>query len=245
MIDVSIYMVFLAGLISFISPCVLPLVPGYISFVSGVSLKQFETQGWDGKFQSKEKALILLNSILFIFGFTVIFVLLGASATWIGSFFTSRLNIFTKIAGLFIIFFGLFKMGLIRSLFFYREAKFHIKDRRFGLLGAFIIGASFAFGWTPCIGPILGAILTYSATLETVNRGILLLIIYSMGLGIPFLLAAVCINGCYRLLDRIKKHLGLIEKISGGIMVLFGLLIFFNKLVLIPAYLSFLNRFAF
>ena len=242
--DVSLYMAFAAGLISFISPCVLPLVPGYISFVSGVSIGQTAGGKDNGTFQRKEKTLVLLNSIFFVMGFTVIFILLGASATWIGAFITSKMSILTKIAGLVIIFFGVFKLGLIRSFFFYKEAKLHVKDRRFGLAGASLVGASFAFGWTPCIGPILGVILTYAGTLESVNQGIVLLFIYSMGLGIPFLLTTLGINQFYRFFDQIKKHLGLIDKIGGLIMIILGLLIFFNKLILIPGYLSFLNQFS-
>ena len=244
MVDVSLYMAFGAGLISFLSPCVLPLVPGYISFISGASLERITDNKENTDFQKKEKAVILFNSLVFVMGFSVVFILLGASATWVGAFITSKMSILTKIAGLVIIVFGIFKMGLIRSLVFYKEAIFHFKNKRFGLAGAFLIGTAFAFGWTPCIGPILGAILTYAGTLENANQGIVLLLIYSMGLGIPFLLTSLGINQFFKFFDRIKKRLGLIEKISGIIMVILGLLIFFNKLILIPGYLSFLNRFA-
>jgi cytochrome c-type biogenesis protein len=237
-------MAFAAGLVSFLSPCVLPLVPGYISFISGTSLAQ-ETNNEDNTgFQKKEKTLILFNSLVFVMGFSAVFILLGASATWVGALFISKMSILTKIAGLVIIIFGIFKMGLIRPLVFYKEAKFHPKHKRFGFAGAFLIGAAFAFGWTPCIGPILGAILTYAGTLENTNQGIVLLLIYSVGLGIPFLLTSLGINQFFKLFDRIKRHLGLIEKVSGIIMVILGLLIFFDKLTLIPGYLSFLNRFA-
>ncbi len=135
-------------------------------------------------------------------------------------------------------------MGLIRSFFFFKEARFELKDKKFGYGGALLIGASFAFGWTPCIGPILGGILTYAGTLENVKKGIILLLIYSMGLGIPFLLTAFGVNQFFGFFDRIKRHLGLIDKVSGFIMVILGLLIFSNKLVLIPGYLWFLNKLA-
>jgi cytochrome c-type biogenesis protein len=234
--DVSIYMAFVAGLISFLSPCILPIVPGYISFLSGMSVEEIEGSG--------EKRLLLVNSIFFITGFSVVFILLGASATMMGAFLTSKMSILTKIAGLVIILFGIFKLGLIRHLAFYREARFQLKDRRFGVFGAMLIGAAFAFGWTPCIGPILGSILAYAATLGKVSQGISLLVIYSMGLGVPFLIVTFALNRFFRIFDRIKKHLRLIEIVSGIIMIILGLMIMSNKLILIPGYLYFLNKFA-
>jgi cytochrome c-type biogenesis protein len=242
--DVTLYMAFAAGLISFLSPCVLPIVPGYISFISGVSLEDIKRENGSTSFMAKERRSVLINSMFFIAGFSVVFVLLGASATWAGSYLSSKISILTKIAGLVIIFFGIFKMGLIRSLFFYRQVKFHLKDKKFGLAGALLIGASFGFGWTPCIGPILGGVLAYAGTLDKVNQGIILLLIYSMGMGIPFILAALAVNQFLRFFDRMKKHMGLLETISGIVMVILGLMIFTNKLVVIPRYLSFLNRFA-
>jgi cytochrome c-type biogenesis protein len=148
------------------------------------------------------------------------------------------MSILTKIAGLIIIIFGLFKMGLIRPLFFYKEAKFQIADKKFGLAGAF------AFGWTPCIGPILGGILAYAGTLEKASQGMFLLLIYSMGMGIPFLLTALGVNKFFVYFNRIKKYLGLLEKITGVIMVILGGMIFTNTLILIPGYLTFFNRFS-
>jgi len=243
--DVSIYMAFLAGLISFLSPCVLPLVPGYVSFVSGVSIKELQEQGEVTSLSRKGRRDVLINSLCFVGGFSIVFILLGATATWLGSFLISHMSLLTKIGGLVIIFFGLFKLGLIRSLFFNRETRFHLKTRKFGFIGAILIGASFAFGWTPCIGPILGAILVYAGTLGSMSTGIALLSIYSIGLGIPFLITAFAINKFFKFFDKIKKHLGLIDKITGVIMILLGLMIFFNKLILIQSYVPFLNRFAF
>jgi cytochrome c-type biogenesis protein len=157
---------------------------------------------------------------------------------------SSKISFLTKIAGLVIIFFGVFKMGLIRPIVFFKDARFNVENKNLGFIWALIIGASFAFGWTPCIGPILGGILAYAGTLEQVNQGIFLLSVYSLGLGIPFLLTAFGVNQFFRFFSRIKRHLGLLEKITGGIMVLLGILIFFNKLILIPGYLPFLNKFA-
>jgi cytochrome c-type biogenesis protein len=237
-------MAFAAGLISFLSPCVLPLVPGYISFISGVSFAEIREKEGSMPLLSKEKRIILYSSIFFIIGFSMVFILLGATATWIGTFITSKISILTKLAGVVIIFFGIYMMGFIRPRFLYKEARFQIKDKRFGYVGALLIGAAFAFGWTPCIGPILGGILTYAGTLENVNQGVFLLLMYSLGLGIPFLLTAIGINQFWRFFNRIKRYLRVLEMISGIIMVILGLMIFTNKLILIPGLLPFLNKFA-
>ncbi len=242
--DVSLYMAFTAGLISFLSPCVLPLVPGYISFISGVSFSELKEKSGRPSFLSSEKRIILINSIFFVAGFSMVFILLGASATWLGAFLSSKISLLSKIGGVVIIFFGIYKMGLIRAHFFLKEARFDIKDKKFGYAGAVAIGAAFAFGWTPCIGPILGVILTYAGTLNKVNQGVMLLFVYSLGLGLPFLLTAFGINQFWGFFSRIKKHLRLLEVTSGIIMVIVGVMIFTNKLVLIQSWLPFLNRFA-
>ena len=242
--DVSLYMALAAGLISFLSPCVLPLVPGYISFISGVSFAEIREKEGSMPFLSKEKRIILYSSIFFIIGFSIVFILLGATATWIGAFISSKISILTKLAGLVIIFFGIYMMGLVQPRLLFKEARFQIKDRRFGYAGALLIGAAFAFGWTPCIGPILAAILTYAGTLEKVYRGVFLLLMYSLGLGIPFLLTAIGINQFHRFFNRIKKYMRVLEVTSGIVMVILGLMIFTNKLILIPGLLPFLNKFA-
>jgi len=242
--DVPIYMAFAAGLISFLSPCVLPLVPGYISFISGVTFTEIKGKSSTPSILSGEKRIIVINSLFFVAGFSLVFILLGASATWIGAFLSSKISLMSKIGGLLIIFFGIYKIGLIRPQLFYKEARFDIKDRKFGYAGAMLIGAAFAFGWTPCIGPILGVILTYAGTLENVNQGVVLLLVYSLGLGVPFLLTAFGINYFWRFFIRIKKYMGLLEVTSGVIMVILGVMIYSNKLVLIQSWLPFLNKFA-
>jgi len=238
-------MAFAAGIISFLSPCVLPLVPGYVSFISGVSVQEMKDSDTGMALSNSQRLTIVLNSMFFIAGFSGVFILLGASATWIGALLSDKISFLTKIAGVVVIFFGLFKLGLVRPLFFFKEAKFNVEGQTLGFIWALVIGASFAFGWTPCIGPILGGILTYAGTLEHVNQGIVLLSVYSLGLGIPFLLTALAVNQFFRFFNRIKRHLGLLEKITGVIMIIIGLLIFTNKLILIPSYLPFLNKFAF
>ena len=237
-------MAFGAGLISFLSPCVLPLIPGYISFISGVSLQEMQNGSLADGLLNNQKLTVILNSMFFIVGFSIIFILLGASATWIGTLLSTRISFLTKAAGLVIILFGLFKLGLFRPLVFFKEVRFNVERKKVGFIWALIIGASFAFGWTPCIGPILTGILVFAGTLDHVHKGVLLLSVYSLGLGIPFLLTALGVNQFFKFFDRIKRHLGLLEKIAGGIMVIIGLLIFFNKLIVIPGYLPFLNKFA-
>ena len=242
--DVSIYMAFAAGIISFLSPCVLPLVPGYISFISGVTFTEIKEKSSTSLILRGKKRLIVINSLFFVAGFSVVFILLGATATWIGAFLSSKISLMSKIGGLIIIFFGIYKIGLIRPQLFYKETRFDIKDRKFGYAGAMLIGAAFAFGWTPCIGPILGVILTYAGTLENVDQGVVLLLVYSLGLGVPFLITAFGINYFWRFFIRIKKYMGLLEVTSGVIMVILGVMIYSNKLVLIQSWLPFLNKFA-
>lgn len=242
--DVSIYMAFTAGLISFLSPCVLPLVPGYISFISGVSVNEMQRGRAGQDSGNRSTGTVFVNSLFFVFGFSLVFILLGASATWLGHFISANMWLLTKIAGAIIVFFGLFKMGLFKLFFFQRQATIQITHKKWGLPGAFLIGAAFGFGWTPCIGPVLAGILAYAGTLEKVDQGIGLMAIYALGLGIPFLLAALGIRRFLGFFDKIKRHLGKIEVISGIVMVVLGLLIFFNKLLLVAAYFPFLNKFA-
>ena len=194
MTDVSIAMAFAAGVVSFLSPCVLPVVPGYISFISGVSLHEIKEKAGDSSLLQQKKRAVMLNALLFILGFSAVFVLLGATATWMGGFLSSRLSVFSKAAGLIVILFGILKLGIIRPMLLLKETRFQINSRKFGLIGTPIIGAAFGFGWTPCIGPILAGILTYAGTLEHVDQGVLLLAVYACGLGVPFLLTASCVN---------------------------------------------------
>ena len=242
--DISIILAFAAGLVSFLSPCILPLIPGYISFISGVSLRDLETDTDRRLFLNRKHLIVMLNSMFFILGFSAVFVLLGASATWIGAMLASKLGFFTKLSGLVIIFFGILKMGLIRPLFFLRDFKIPIKTEKGGFVGAVLLGAAFAFGWTPCIGPVLGSILTFAGTMGQVDQGVRMLLVYSLGLGIPFFLTALGVQYFFRFFNRIKKYMGLIEKTSGLVLVAMGVLIFTNSLTLLQAYLPFLNQFA-
>ena len=236
---VSIVAAFSAGLISFLSPCVLPLVPGYISMVSGASVDELKAED-----STRVLRKVLLHSLLFIAGFSIVFISLGASATWLGQVLLSRMSLLYKVAGVIIIIFGLHLTGLLRIGFLYRDKRFHSAGKPATALGAFVIGLAFAFGWTPCIGPILAAILGLAASQQTVSAGITLLAVYSLGLAIPFLLTSLGINRFLRFYDRFRVHLRQVEVFSGVILILLGAMIYTNQFTRLSGYLSFLNRFA-
>ena len=229
--EVSLMAAFLAGLLSFISPCVLPLVPGYISFISGISLEDIENK------RQQNKNTIIISSLFFIIGFSLVFILLGATATLLGSFLLEKAFILKKVAGLIIIFFGIHMSGLYRIKFLDYEKRIYTNTRPVNIIvGPFLMGLAFAFGWTPCIGPVLAAILVYAGTQDTVSQGILLLTLYSAGLGIPFLLTALAINKFYLFSNKIKKHFKVIEIVGGALLILIGGLILTDNLQRIVYY---------
>lgn len=232
--NVNLLIAFFAGFASFISPCVLPIVPGYLSFISGVSFEEMS----DSAGSSENRRRILINSIFFVLGFSIVFISLGASATFFGQILREQLDIITKIAGAVIILFGLHMMGILKIPFLNYEKRFHTKGKPLGAAGALVVGLAFAFGWTPCIGPILASILTLASQQESVSRGILLLSAYSAGLGIPFILAGLSISVFYAPFNRMKRHLPKIEMISGILLVIVGILIMTNYLTIISAYIS-------
>jgi cytochrome c-type biogenesis protein len=236
--DLSLLIVFAAGLLSFLSPCVVPLIPGYIAFESGVSIAEITSRDSSGR----KMASAMLSSVMFVLGFSFVFVVLGASATWLGGFLVQRLPLLTSIAGAVIIFFGLQQIGLFKLRFLLSTKQIDLPTEKLGLFKAPLLGAAFAFGWTPCVGPILAAILTYAATMETVGKGVLLLTIYSAGLGIPFLLTTLAMNRFFKFFSIIKKYLNLIQKFSGALLVILGILMITGKMTLIMSKLGFLNR---
>jgi cytochrome c-type biogenesis protein len=246
--SVSLFAAFIAGLLSFISPCVLPLIPGYLSFVSGVSLDEMRggaaavTAG-GGTVAAVAVAptvqrRVIITSLAFILGFSLVFVALGASATYLGSFLMERLTLLGKIAGVVIIIFGLHTMGVLRIGWLYKEKRFNSSARPTTLFGAMLVGIAFAFGWTPCIGPILAAILTVAAGEDTVGEGIRLLAVYSAGLAIPFLMTAMAINSFFAAFAKIRRHYHTIEIVSGLLMVAIGVLIFTNRFTIIAQWLT-------
>jgi cytochrome c-type biogenesis protein len=179
-----------------------------------------------------------------VLGFSAVFVVLGASATWLGGILLQRLPLLVTVAGLVIIIFGLQQIGLFKFDFLMGTKQIDLPVGKLGLLKAPLLGAAFAFGWTPCVGPILAGILTYAATMDTVNKGVVLLICYSAGLGIPFLLTTMAMKTFFRLFSKIKKYMRAVQKMSGTILVILGVLMITGKLTLITSKLGFLNKFA-
>jgi cytochrome c-type biogenesis protein len=237
--NVSLFAAFVAGILSFISPCVLPLIPGYLSYISGVSLEDMRGTGTAALTVTPEvRRRVIVTSLFFILGFSIVFVSLGASATFLGQFLMSRLQLLGQIAGAVIVIFGLHTMGILRIGWLYQEKRFQTSNRPIGLVGAMFVGIAFAFGWTPCIGPILAGILTIAAGEDTVGDGIKLLLVYSAGLAIPFLLTSLAINRFFSAFARIRKHYHKIELVSGALLVVIGLLIFTNRFTLIAQYLT-------
>lgn len=226
-IDITYPAAALAGLISFLSPCVLPLVPAYLCFVAGTPLDKLTS----GAAVSPELLRrVMAGAVAFVLGFTTVFTLLGASASMINRLIISELDLLSKLAGVVIILFGLHATGLLRIALFNREARFAPEMRGRGLLGAYVVGLAFAFGWTPCIGPILGAILAVAASQDTLGYGVALLMTYSFGLGAPFLLAAYGMRGFLRFMQRFRQHMRKLEIATGGLLIATGVLIFSGSL---------------
>lgn len=287
MTDVSLAGAFLAGLISFLSPCVLPLVPGYISMLSGIGVEQLR-QG------EQPKGGLFSSALSFVVGFSVVFISFGASASAVGGFLQQHKNLLTPIAGALILLFGLHLLGALSKMnvgagiilgailvalgvaalvhgrgplfaglgavhFFSlsiigffgpalarwlnQDVRIHNTDTKPGILSGFLLGFAFAFGWTPCIGPILSAVLVLAAASNTVGRGVLLLAVYSAGLAVPFLLTALLFSQFMRFYKNFRKHLHVVELLSGALLLFIGFLIFFNKLTWLSGKLTFLNRF--
>jgi cytochrome c-type biogenesis protein len=238
--NVTLLAAFGAGLLSFISPCVLPLIPGYLSYVSGLSLEDLRggPDGVGSQPSPEGRRRVVGASLAFILGFSLVFVALGASASLIGQFLMSRLTLLGRIAGAIIIVFGLHTMGVLRIEWLYRDARVTTTRKPAGPLGATLVGIAFAFGWTPCIGPILAGILAVAAAQDTVGDGIRLLSAYSLGLAVPFFGTALAINRFFAAFARIRRHYHTIEVVSGTLLVVIGLLIFTNRFTIIAQWLT-------
>ncbi len=227
--DISFVSALVAGALSFLSPCVLPLVPPYLCYMAGISLDQFRGEGATAEAAlTRTRFSVLLTAFLFTLGFATVFVALGAGASSIGALLRQHMDLLAKIGGLIIIVMGLNFLGVFRIGFLAREARFQSGGRPATLSGAYIMGLAFAFGWTPCIGPVLGTILGVAAARDTVGDGALLLAVYSLGLAVPFWIAAGFSGAFMRFLTRFRKHLGVVEKVMGALLVLTGLAFIFG-----------------
>ena len=234
--DVSTLIAFMAGLLSFVSPCVLPLVPSYITYITGVSFQDLT----DEKAKSRVRWATILHSILFITGFSTIFILMGASASYLGEVLVEYQSWIMKVGGVLIIVLGIHFTGIINIPFLQMEKRFELRKKPLGYLGSFLVGIVFAAGWTPCIGPILSTILIYASTSKNYMTGVYLLTVYSMGLGIPFFLSSLAFNSFLSAFDRIKRYMRWVTLISGIFLIIIGILfltdtfreinIFFNML---------------
>ena len=228
---------FFAGLVSFLSPCVLPLVPGYVSLISGVGVEQLKTQ------ESQLLRKVMLNSVAFILGFSVVFIALGAVATEVSQMLSRYRSTLAQVAGVVIILFGLHLTGIFKIKALYTDARLHSVKGGSTPWGAFVIGFAFAFGWTPCVGPVLTVILTLAAGQDSITKGVMLLAIYSMGLAVPFLLTALGVERFLKFYSRFRAHMHAIEVASGVLLVALGVLLVIGRFTIISNYLSFLNRF--
>jgi cytochrome c-type biogenesis protein len=228
--DVGFVIALSAGVLSFLSPCVLPLVPSYLTFVTGMSLE--DLQG------GVNRKLTLTHSLLFVLGFSAIFILLGASASFLGQFFRAYEIWIARIGGLIIIALGLHMAGVFRLLPLMREKRVHLNDKPAGFLGTFGVGMAFGAGWTPCIGPVLGAILTYGFSQDTMWAGVGLLAVYSLGLAIPFLIAALALDWFLQVFKRFRRWIPVVEKASGVLLVFLGLLLITGNFTVLSGWLN-------
>lgn len=226
--SVGLVVAFVAGVLSFLSPCVLPLVPSYVSFITGLSLDELESK----------RRIALTHAVFFIIGFTLIFLALGATATQLGRFLNQNSVWLERIGGGLIVFFGLYLLGAFRWGALARERRVYLQDKPVGYLGSTLVGLAFGAGWTPCIGPILGGILTFTSVKASLGEGIVLLLFYSMGLALPFLLAAVAIEKFLVWFKRFRRYVGVTEKIAGAILVFVGLLLITGYFTLLAGWLQ-------
>jgi len=225
--DISLLSALIAGALSFLSPCVLPLVPPYLCYMAGISVDQFRG-GTDEASRTTTRRAVLRSAFFFTLGFATVFVALGAGASTIGVLLRQHLDLLSKVGGLIIIVMGLNFLGVFRIGLLAREARFQGGGQPATLTGAYVMGLAFAFGWTPCIGPVLGAILGVAASRETVGGGAVLLAVYSLGLAVPFWIAAGFSGAFMRFLSKFRRHLGMVEKLMGALLVLTGLAFLFG-----------------
>jgi cytochrome c-type biogenesis protein len=226
--SVGLPLAFLAGLLSFLSPCVLPLIPSYVSFITGLSLEDAGQRRW----------VALGHALMFVLGFTLIFLALGASATALGTLLNYHRVWLERIGGALIVVFGLYLLGVFQWGVFARERRLTLQDKPVGYLGSALVGLAFGAGWSPCIGPILGAVLTYTSATATLGQGLVLLFAYSLGLGLPFILAAVAIDRFLGWFQRYRRFIPIVTRFAGALLVIIGVLLATGYFTLLAGWLS-------
>jgi cytochrome c-type biogenesis protein len=232
MTEVNVFVAFAAGVFSFLSPCVLPLIPSYLSFVSGVSLDEMR----GAQAAARVRARVVLNSIAFIFGFSLVFVSLGASASFLGGLFLGYRDAIRLAGGLFVLLVGLYLIGVFKIAALERYLQFNLKDKPAGYLGSVLVGITFAVAWTPCVGPVLGAVLALAGASGEIGRGIFLLSSYAAGLAMPFFLSALAVNSFLQFSQRFRRYIHAVHVIGGVLLIIAGVL-------LITDYMTFLNAY--
>ncbi len=233
MTEVNAFVAFAAGIFSFLSPCVLPLIPSYLSFVSGVSVDEMRS----AEAATRVRTRVVLNSVAFIFGFSLVFVSLGVSASFLGSLFLGYRNIIRLTGGLFVLLVGLYLVGLFKIAALERYLQFDLKDKPAGYLGSVLVGITFAVAWTPCVGPVLGAVLALAGASAEVGRGIFLLSSYAAGLALPFFLSALAVNSFFQFSQKFRNYIHAVHVMGGVFLIIVGML-------LITDYMTFLNAYA-
>lgn len=232
--QISLIAAFSAGLLSFVSPCVLPLVPSYISYITGLSVEQLT----DASEREKFKKAIVLNSLLFIAGFSVVFIAFGASASFLGQMLITYQDYIRRIGGALIVIFGLYLLGILNLNFLKMEHRYQFRSRPAGYLGSFMIGVAFAAGWTPCVGPVLGSILLYASTTDSLLNGVVLLTCYSLGLGLPLFLTALGVDRFLAYFKELRVYLWGVSTVSGVLLILVGVMIYANSLTMVTSFLE-------
>ena len=235
-LDVTVGGAFVGGLLSFVSPCVLPLVPPYLAYLGGVSIEQLRAEG-GAKVSGKVRWRVLLAALCFVGGFSTVFVALGATASWIGQVVSAYLGVLGYIAGMLIVLMGLHFLHVIRIPLLDRTARVGVADKPTGLIGAYVIGLAFGFGWSPCVGPVLAAILLMAGAEQSAAEGARLLFVYSLGIGLPFLIAAAFAGAFMRWSARFRDRLNWIEKAMGAFLIVTGVLIFTGQMPTIAYWL--------
>lgn len=229
--SVGVLVAFSAGLFSFLSPCVLPLFPSYVSFITGMSVSDLTTD-----LSGAARRRVILHALAFVLGFSLVFVALGASFSVAGQFLLDYRVVIRRVGGALIVLFGLYIAGVFKLAAMGRTMQFQLREKPAGYLGSLVVGITFAIGWTPCVGPILGAILSLAGTAETVQRGIGLLIAYSAGLGAPFLLSAIALGSFLKFFKRYRPFIPVMERSAGVLLVVVGVLVFTNYYVVLNSW---------